>query len=287
MDYLYNVADLNIKCKIPFPIDIQEESYEFIKTFEETKVDIDYYYEINEVNILPSISDNMHMEGSRIYSNNDDNVYIHFCPSPGDNPYACVVWEKESKMIQCLYLEGKEEYLNYSRNILNHVGIENLLNLSNGILIHASFIKWNNKAILFCGPSGVGKSTQASLWTEYENAELINGDRAALRLTDEGWNGYGLPYAGSSGVYKNTKVPLEAIVVLEKDTENSIEKLDSISAVRYLYPEITIHRWDKDFVSINWEHCMKLLSQIPVYKLKCRIDEGAVEVLKQELTKNI
>lgn len=286
MDYLYNVADLNIKCKIPFPINIQEESFEFIRTFKGDDLGIDFNYEILEVDELPSIFDNSHNEGSRIYSENDNRFFIHFCPSPGEEPYACVIWEKGSKVVKCMYLHGKEEYLNYSRNILNHAGLENFLNLSDGLLMHASFIEWNNKAILFSGPSGIGKSTQAGLWIEYEGANLINGDRAAVRLVDGVWNAYGLPYAGSSGVYKNQSVPLKAIVVLQKDSINSIEKLDAVSAIKYLYPEITIHRWDKTFVSENWEHCMKLLSQIPVYKLRCRIDKEAVEVLKKELIKD-
>ena len=285
MDYLYNVADLNIKCQIPFPIYIQEESLDFIRSFDGDNKKIDYIYDIFRVDQLPSVSNNLHNEGSRIYSENDNKNYIHFCPSPGDNPYACILWEKESKTIQCMYLEGKEEYLNYSRNILNHVGIENLLNASDGLLMHASFVEWQNEAILFCGPSGIGKSTQAKLWVEHENAEIINGDRAALRLIDEIWNAYGLPYAGSSGIYKNRRVPLKAIVVLQKDLKNSIEKLDPISAIKYLYSEITIHRWDRSFVSQNWEQCMKLLSTIPVYKLNCRVDKEAVETLKQELIK--
>ena len=42
----------------------------------------------------------------------------------------------------------------------------------NGIILHSSFINFENKAILFSAPSGTGKSTQADLWKKYKNAEI-------------------------------------------------------------------------------------------------------------------
>ena len=59
----------------------------------------------------------------------------------------------------------------------------------------ASFIRWQGRGILFSAPSGTGKSTQANLWVQHQGAEVINGDRAALRQVGGRWQAFGLPYA--------------------------------------------------------------------------------------------
>lgn len=69
----------------------------------------------------------------------------------------------------------------FSRNICDLLGLERLLLSRQGLLLHASFIRWQDRGILFSAPSGTGKSTQADLWVRHRGAEVINGDRAALR----------------------------------------------------------------------------------------------------------
>ena len=57
----------------------------------------------------------------------------------------------------------------------------------------------------------MGKSTQADLWNKYEGCEIINGDRSAITKKDGVWNAYGLPFAGSSRIYKNVKNPIKCV----------------------------------------------------------------------------
>ena len=45
------------------------------------------------------------------------------------------------------------------------------------MVLHCSVLKVKSGVILFSGPSGIGKSTQAGLWTKYRKARVINGDR--------------------------------------------------------------------------------------------------------------
>lgn len=283
MEYLYNVAGLNIKCTIPFPIVIQEESVEFMTVFcEKNNMQVDFEIRFKETACLPIPSGNRHTEGTAVYSENEENSYITFSSAPGKDPYACVVWEKGlNNQMTCWYLKGEESYLEYSRNIMNHAGLENILSVFRGVLLHSSFIKWRNKGVLFCGPSGVGKSTQANLWKKHENAEILNGDRAGIRCVEDMWYAYGLPYAGSSGIYRNDKAELCAIVVLHQASENTIERLDAATAFRYLYPEVTVHRWERSFVERTWGTLVDLLAAVPVYKLNCNVDKNAVEVLKR------
>ena len=94
---------------------------------------------------------------------------VYHCPAPQAPPYACMIWQKiPGNQAQCQYLAGKEEYLAYSRNICDLIGLEALLHQNRGLLLHASFIRWQGSGILFSAPSGTGKSTQANLWVQHQ-----------------------------------------------------------------------------------------------------------------------
>ena len=97
------------------------------------------------------------------------------------------------------------------KTVLNAMETEHLLIENNGIVLHASYIEWNNKAILFTAPSGNGKSTQADLWASHRQAEIINGDRAVIRIIDGKIFADGIPFSGSSTYCKNRTLPLAAI----------------------------------------------------------------------------
>ena len=51
------------------------------------------------------------------------------------------------------------------------------------LLFHSSIIKFWNQGIMFLGPSGIGKTTQAELWKKYRDALIINGDVVLVQET--------------------------------------------------------------------------------------------------------
>ena len=62
-----------------------------------------------------------------------------------------------------IYFNEVASYLLPSK-LLDLLSFERVILQNNGVILHSSFIKYNDYAILFSGPSGVGKSTQANLW---------------------------------------------------------------------------------------------------------------------------
>ena len=151
------------------------------------------------------------------------------------------------------------------------------------MLLHASLIEYKGIALAFTGPSGVGKSTQADLWHRCAGAQILNGDRAALRKEIHGWQAYGSPYAGSSGIYINRSAPLKALIVLRQGKENKLQPLGYTQALRCLYQELTVHHWERNFVAAATDLCLDLLENIPVYRLECRPEDSAVQLLKEGL----
>ena len=138
--------------------------------------------------------------------------------------------------------------------------------------------------ILKGGP-GTGKSTQAELWKEYRNARIINGDRAAIRISDSSVHAAGLPFAGSSSYCENRTLPLCAIVYLEQAPETSIVPFGGKLAFQKLLEGCTINSWNKSDVIKIMDLVQKCMSQVPVYKLSCRPDFSAVQALEEELCK--
>ena len=94
---------------------------------------------------------------------------------------------------------------------------------------------------------------------------------------------FGLPYAGSSGIYRNESEPLAAVILLRQAKENRLRKLKVLEAFPDLYREVMVHRWDRKFVSESTELLLQLLQEIPVYLLECRPDREAVQLVRDEI----
>ena len=283
MEYFLNLAGLSIRVHSYFTLHENESTKEFFSDLDQNfNPDLEISYLC--VNELPVPEDIRYEEARRIYTGEGDGAATFFSAMPGISPYAWVPRTSLNKgKLICYYLPGSEYLMNYARNIIMLMDLEATLLHFNAIIMHASLIRWNDRAVLFSAPSGTGKSTQAELWKQYEGAEILNGDRAALRRKDEIWEGYGLPYAGTSGIYRNENAPLHAIVALRQAPDNSIRKLNVSEAFKYLYPETMIHRWDEAFEKRATEILLEILNEIPVYLLSCRPDREAVELLKSEI----
>lgn len=172
------------------------------------------------------------------------------------------------------------------RYLWNSISLSQLLLPFKVLLFHASYIIYDNKAILFSAPCGTGKSTQAELWRRYKSAEIVNGDKAGISVGESGVYAHGLPFSGTSGICKNISAPLSAIVLLGQAPENRIRRINGAEALAGLMSNIYL-----DFIAPGeTERCVdtiiELLETVPVYKLDCTPDIGAVETLACQLIRN-
>ena len=145
------------------------------------------------------------------------------------------------------------------------------------------FYQMEQKRDPLTAPSGTGKSTQAELWSENQKAEIINGDRAILRKKDGIWKAYGLPYAGSSDIFRNESAPIAAVVILRQAHYNDVQHLRPAEAFRWIYSETIIRSWDEAFQEKVADLITDLVLHVPVLMLNCLPDEGAVSRLKEEI----
>lgn len=149
-----------------------------------------------------------------------------------------------------------------------------------GCLLHASCVVVDNEAYLFSADSGTGKSTHTGLWLRYladKSPYILNDDKPALRVFDDGVYAYGTPFSGKYDISENRKVKVKGICFLEQSDTNSICKLESSKAIQLFLEQTTYH--------LNQENMEKLLDvlevimeKVPIYKMKCNISQEAVQM---------
>lgn len=173
--------------------------------------------------------------------------------------YPASMWDFYASPIRCLHL----------------IGIETLLLRRDAMLLHSSVVLHQGRALLFSGPAGAGKSTQAALWQKHLGAQVINGDRCVIRRSPDGFLGGGSPWAGTSGIYRREQAPIAAIFLVCQAPENSVRRLGA-AAFGPLFSQTVVNSWDQAFMDRVTTLFQELLCQVPVYLLRCRPDAEAV-----------
>lgn len=157
----------------------------------------------------------------------------------------------------------------------------------NTLFMHASFVDLNGNGVIFAGPSGIGKTTQAELWAKHLGATVVNGDKAFVRAFDKDVYGYGAPWSGSSPYCLNKKSVLKGIVVLLQSDKNSIKRLDSVEATARVLPHVFMHHWDENCVEKVLATFDSVLKKVPVWLLECKPDKEAVMITKEAVLSDI
>ncbi len=155
---------------------------------------------------------------------------------------------------------------------------ELLLMRHDGFLLHSSVVEYRGTSLLFSGVSGAGKSTQASLWEKYMGADVINGDRCLIRKIDGRFFGGGSPWCGTSGIYHPEFYPIAGIVLPRKAPENRISAMKA-AAFPHLLSQTIVNRWNEPFMEKITLLYAELMAQVPIYRLDCLPDEGAVRLV--------
>ena len=191
--------------------------------------------------------------------------------------------EKEGTMTYYFNPDIKEEIPLDAVRFFSCSGIHSKLLKEEALVFHCAFVEHEGQAILFCGKSGTGKSTQAALWEECEKAETINGDRALLKKKDGMWQAFGYPCCGSSAICKNKTLPVKAIVVLEQDKENVVREMSSGEKMKSMIVGSERYLWNHAEFEKVCGIAEQLVMEVPILKYNCTKDKLAVQILKEKL----
>ena len=145
-------------------------------------------------------------------------------------------------------------------------------------LMHGSSVAVGHEAFLFTAPSGTGKTTHTRLWLEQvPGAFVINGDKPLLRMRAGICEACGTPWSGKENMNRNTMVPLRAICLLNRGTENRIEEIPFREAAPLLLQQSC--RYSD---SLMMQKTMQLVKQlgncVRFYRLFCNMEPEAAMV---------
>ncbi|HHU05321.1 MAG TPA: hypothetical protein GXZ65_02410 [Clostridiales bacterium] len=148
-----------------------------------------------------------------------------------------------------------------------------------GVVVHSAGVDCEGSGILFCGPSGMGKSTQAGLWKQHKNARILNADRTALRVIDGSVYVFGTPWSGSSKENLNSKAALKGIFFLQQAKENSLSLLKPSEAVKFMLPRCFLPFGCEELMDLALDNIEQILGKVPSFLLRCLPDYEAVEMV--------
>ncbi len=187
--------------------------------------------------------------------------------------------------VACTVRTENWEWATRSNFLWPGVSLPQLLLYFRTLVFHASYIRTGQGAILFTAPSQTGKSTQAALWQTHRGADILNGDKAAVRL-DGAPLVHGMPFSGTSGICCNVSAPLRCIVVLSQAPENTVRRLGASDAMRLLSQNVFADASIREEWQKTLSLLLDLISAAPVYALACTPDVRAVETLEQALVRD-
>ena len=131
---------------------------------------------------------------------------------------------------------------------------------------------------IFAG-SGVGKSTHTGLWRELlgSRAVMVNDDKPLLKITEKGIFAYGTPWDGKHRLSTNISVPLKAICVLTRDTDNHIAEIQPKEAYQMLLQQ-SYRPMDRNAMMQSLKLIDEMMKKTKFYRLGCNMKPEAARV---------
>jgi hypothetical protein len=135
-----------------------------------------------------------------------------------------------------------------------------------GFLLHAASAICDDRAYLFSGVSGAGKTTITRLAPP--NITLLTDEISYLRPSPDGYSAFGTPFAGElarSG--ENCAAPVSALFFLEQGPENRVDELSSAEAVRRLMRNMLFFAEDQALVEKLLATACEFVARVPIRRL--------------------
>lgn len=153
----------------------------------------------------------------------------------------------------------------------------------NMVALHSVSVLYENKAWLFSGSSGTGKSTHAALWQQYLEVPTINGDLNLLAYDDGRPVIHGIPWCGTSEIFDTKTYELGGIVLLKQAPSDYIKALTEDEKILLVSQRLISPNWTKTLFETNMAFVEKLVKRILTCRLYCTKEQSAMNVIKKHI----
>lgn len=136
------------------------------------------------------------------------------------------------------------------------------------VILHASAVVHDGRALVFTGVSGAGKSTISSmLAAAYPTCTKIADELLVLRRRDDAWHVEVPPYLGPAGIDHGATAPLGAVHFLVQAPHDVRERLPPAAALRELLRHVLVYVADARTAEQVLYLGAALTSGVPCYRL--------------------
>ncbi len=136
---------------------------------------------------------------------------------------------------------------------------------SSGILFHSAAIARDEKAYLFFGHSGSGKTTVSRLSSTYT---ILNDDLVVIQPEVTHWQVYPTPFWNPTQVKPcSQSAPLAMILRLVQDKQVFLEPITPAQAIADMLASVPVINADNKRSAALLDRCRRLLNDVPAYRL--------------------
>jgi hypothetical protein len=148
-----------------------------------------------------------------------------------------------------------------------------------GFLLHAASVIRADRALIFAGPSGAGKTTISRLAPE--DAHLLTDEISYVRKLSGSWTAFGTPFAGDlARPGENRSAGVEALFLLKHGAENRIKPLNAAAAVRAILRNVLFFADDSLLARRLFDTVCEFVCSIRVFELSFLPDTRVWSLIK-------
>ncbi len=167
-----------------------------------------------------------------------------------------------------VFLNGNSWYVNDILRPLAEIMTIQYLSTRGGLLVHGAAIRDHDRAYLFVGYSGAGKTTMSQIWGALEgNLSVLGDERIIVRKDDDGWHVYGTPWAGMGFVVANERVPISNIFFIRHGKKNEILEPSKAVLFQDLFTQVFTSFWNPSTMLAVTDTCQQLVEEAPCFQL--------------------
>lgn len=288
-NYYYKVAGFVFRIVVPDAWEIQKLLPSFLPFVWNGDADDLLFTLYANVKALPewdeswkkiSVSDNDmgHLELSK--SNTGYKIELNYY-NPENMHYMCSNATFTEATVQ---LDENDKLLGMALNSMTRIVFAQAILPHQAISLHASCVWKDDKAYLFMGKSGTGKSTHSSLWIKHlPNVHLLNDDNPTIRLEGDTVMVYGTPWSGKTPCYRNLQFPVAAMVRLSQAPHNRYIPIQETEAFMAVLPSCSVIQQDELLQGLLYDTLITLLEKVKVGWLQCLPDAEAAQLCYNQL----
>lgn len=210
-----------------------------------------------------------------------DRWLVSLIPGPGQQPRIMTI-DRDLRHA-CVNLQNDDPYAGFVIDSMARILFSQYAASRGSLMLHASVVECGDRAYLFMGKSGTGKSTHSRLWIDnFSGCTLLNDDCPLVTASgDEAFHACGTPWSGKTPCWRNARYEVGGIARISRASVNRFIPTEGIEAFVSFIPGMSVMTSDRELYSDASSTALRLLGSVTTGILECRPDAEAATVCRR------